>query len=190
MLPQMNAEQRRSFIALYVLFNLLALQDEMMTNYDTTVEHYGNELDHPSLEAMLTSLLLNEVPDWTLEQQQEIHGEYFQQKNHRRGLRVPATLETGLSLSLAERYRLAGNARQARILVKSAVENHPGHVPLLELEQNFDPAQEINWMNTVRSTRAVEDGEDPVAGADAHDSQIATSEAFGRPSTLADGISS
>ena len=181
MLPRMNADQRRSFIALYVLFNRLALQNERMTNYNTILERYGNELDHPSLEAMLKFLLLNEVPDWTLEQHQEIHGEYFRQKSHRRGLRVPPALETGLYLSLAERYRLAGDARQARDLVKSAVENHPGHVPLLDLEQNFHPAQEINWMNTVRPPRTDEDDKDPAAATGDRDAKGATSEVFGKP---------
>ncbi len=181
MLPRMNAEQRRSFIALYVLFNRLALQDERMTNYNTVVERYGNELDHPSLEAVLKFLLLNEVPDWTLEQHQEIHGEYFRQKSHRRGLRIPPALETGLSLSLAERYRLGGDARQARDLVKSAVENHPGHVRLLDLEQNFHPAQEINWMNTIRPPRVDEDDKDPAAGTGDRDAIGATSEVFENP---------
>ena len=190
MLPQMNTEQRRPFIALYVLFNQLALPPDTMDNYDRIVERYGPELEDPSLESMLTFLLLGTVPNWTLARHRGIHDDYFRRKSRKNGLKVLPTLEAGLCLTLAERYRQAGDMVQARLLISAAVENHPGHVPLLELEQDFDPAQEINWPNTVRTTRADEDGGDPVAGTGAHDAQTATSKIFGRPSTLPDGTSS
>ena len=174
MLPQMNAEQQRPFVALYVLFNLMVLGDDRMANYDTIVEHYGHELNNPTVEAMLTLLLLNIVPEWSLEKHQEIHDGYFRQKHHQHGLRVPATLETGLSLSLAERYRLAGNAQQAWALVTVAVENHPGHVPLHELEQNFDSTREINWMSTLSLQRPDGDSTDPVARTGVPDARCTT----------------
>lgn len=174
MLHHMNAEQRRPFVALYVLFNLKVLGDDRMANYDTIVEHYGHELNNPSVEAMLTLLFLNIVPEWSLEEHQEIHDGYFRQKHHQHGLRVPAILETGLSLSLAERYRLAGNAQQAWALVTVAVENHPGHVPLHELEQNFDPTREINWMSTLNLQRPDGDGTDPVARTGVPDARCTT----------------
>ena len=101
-------------------------------------------------------------------------------KAPKKRVRAPSALEAGLCLSLAERYRLASDVQQARALVTSVVENHPGRVPLHELEQNFDPAQEINWMNTVRPQRADEDGEDPMAGTGAHDTKWETSIEFDR----------
>ena len=164
MLPQMNAQQRRPFIALYVLFNLMVLRDAKMENYDDIEERYGHELDNPSVESLLTFLLLGVDPEWTLAEHQGAHAGYFRRKNRENGLRVPPALETGLCLTLAERYRLAGDVMQARALITSAVENHPGHVPLLDLEQNFHPAQEINWMNTVRPQRADESDADLGAG--------------------------
>ena len=50
----MNAQQRRPFIALYVLFNLMVLRDTKMENYDDIEERYGHELDNPSVESLLT----------------------------------------------------------------------------------------------------------------------------------------
>ena len=181
MLPQMNAQQRRPFIALYVLFNLMVLRDAKMENYDDIEERYGHELDNPSVESLLTFLLLGVDPEWTLAEHQGAHADYFRRKNRENGLRVPPALETGLCLTLAERYRLAGDVMQARALITSAVENHPGHVRLLDLEQNFHPAQEINWMNTVRPPRVDEDDKDPASGTGDRDAIGATSEVFENP---------
>ena len=180
MLPQMSTGQRRPFIALYILYSA-KVRDGKMDNYDPIVEQYGHELDDPSVEAMLQLLLLECIPDWDLAEHQEVHDTYFREKHHKNGLRVPPALEAGLCLTLAERYRQAGDVKQVRALVESAVENHPGCVPLHELEQNFHPAQEINWMNTVRPPRVDEDDKDPASGTGDRDAIGATSEVFENP---------
>lgn len=161
MLPQMSTDQRRPFIALYVLFNQLTLRNDMMANYDDVVDRYGQELVDPSVEAMLTFLILGTDPEWNLTERREIHDAYFQQKGRRNGLRISPALEAGLCLDLAERYRLAGDVAQARGLITQAVDNHPGWVPLHELEKNFDDGQEINWMNVVGPQRADDNGAGP-----------------------------
>ena len=58
-------------------------------------------------------------------------------------------LEAGLCLTLAERYRQACDAEKTQVLIRSAVENHPGYVSLYELERDFDPTAEIKWMDVV-----------------------------------------
>lgn len=145
MLPEMSTDQRRSFIALYVLFNQRALRGEMMANYEDIVDQYGHELVDLSVESLLTFLLLGSDPEWTQAQRRDIHDAYFQQRGHRNGLRVRPILEAGLCLDLAERYRQEGDVAQALDLIRSAVENHPGHAALIELERNFDPDAAINW---------------------------------------------
>ena len=149
MLPQMSADQRRPFIALYVLFNRLALHGETMANYDDIVDQYGHELVDPSVESLLAFLLLGTDSEWTQAQRRDIHDAYFRQRGHRNGLRVRPILEAGLCLDLAERYRQEGDVAQALVLIRSAVENHPGHAALIELERNFDPDAAINWRDVV-----------------------------------------
>ena len=149
MLPEMNAEQRRPFIAVYVLFNVRALGSNKMENYDAVVENYGHELDDPSVEAMLTFLLLDIVPDWSLVVHRKTHDDYFRQKRRKNGLKASPALEAGLCLALAERYRQEGDVEQTRDLLTAAVENHPGHASLIELEQSFNPDVEINWRDVV-----------------------------------------
>ena len=149
MLPQMNADQRRPFIALYVLFNQLALHGKPMANYDDIVEQYGHELFDPSVESLLMFLLLGTDPGWTQAQRRGIHDAYFRQRGYRNGLRVRPILEAGLCLDLAERYRQEGDVAQALALIRSAVENHPGHAALIGLERNFDPDAAISWRDVV-----------------------------------------
>ena len=149
MLPGMNADHQRPFIALYVLFNVMAREGAKMENYEQVVERYGHELDDPSVESMLALLLLGIVPEWSLAEHQQVHDDYFSQRHWKNGLRVSPTLEAGLCLTLAERYRQACDTEQAQVLIRSAVENHPGYVSLYELERDFDPTAEIKWMDVV-----------------------------------------
>ena len=155
MLPQMSTHQLRPFIALYILYSSM-VRDGRMDNCDLILERYGHELDDPSVEAMLTLLLLEHIPDWDLDEHQEVHDAYFREKHHRNGLRVPPALEAGLCLALAERYRLAGNVIQARDLIIQAVDNHPGHAPLWDLEQSFDPNETVSWRNVIAPPSADE----------------------------------
>ena len=176
MLPQMSADQRQPFIALYILFNTMALGNERMENFEEITKCYWEEFSKPTIESVLAFLALDIVPEWSLTAHREIHDAYFREKHHKSGLRVPPALEAGLCLTLAERYRLTGDVVQARALIALAVENYPGQVPLLDLEQNFDPAQEINWINTVRPPRVDESDEDLVVGTDGRDAKEATPE--------------
>ena len=131
------------------LFNVMARQDAKMENYEQVVERYGHELDDPSMESMLVFMLKGIVPEWSLAEHQQVHDDYFSQRHWKNGLRVSPTLEAGLCLTLAERYRRACDIEQAQVLIRSAVENHPGYVSLYELERDFDPTAEIKWMDVV-----------------------------------------
>ena len=98
---------------------------------------------------MLVHLVLRSVPEWSLEEHHRVHDDYFRDQGNKNGLKVSRTLESGLSLELAERYRAAGGVETARDLLGHAVENHPGHAGLLYLEKAFDPNQPINWLDVV-----------------------------------------
>ena len=149
MLPQMSTHQRRPFVALYILFNTMVLGNGRMDNFEELTERYWEEFEQPAIEPMLTFLTLDIVPEWPLIEHRQIHDAYFQEKHHKNGLKIPPALEAGLCLTLAERYRLCGDIMRARELITSAVENHPGHAPLCNLERTFDPDETINWRRII-----------------------------------------
>ena len=149
MLPQMNVRQRLPFLALYYVFNGVVSHDDQLRNFPKVQKRYGPEIKRPSVESMLMHLVLGTVPDWTLAKHQEVHDDYFRNRDKKGGLKVVRTLEAGLSIELAERYRIADNAKRASKLVSFAVENHPGHATLYELEQNLNPKKPINWRSVV-----------------------------------------
>lgn len=149
MFPKMNQDQRRPFLALYILSNNL-VSHESQLNRDTKLErNYLEEIKNPSPEAMLVHLLLGTLPEWTLEEHQEVYLEYLGSYGRKSGLKAPPSLVAGCALELAERYRISGDLDRAREFIKSAIEIYPGHVSLYNLECAFDPGTPINWRGIV-----------------------------------------
>ncbi len=149
MFPNMNQDQRRPFLALYILFNNL-VSHESQLNRDTKLErNYLEEIKNPSPEAMLVHLLLGTVPEWTLGEHQGVYLKYLGSYSRKSGLKAPPSLVAGCALELAERYRAVGDFERARELITSAVENYPGHEPLFSFECIFDPGTPINWREVV-----------------------------------------
>ena len=145
--PNMNQDQRRPFLALYVLCNELASRDlQMNTNLATK---YIAEIKAPSPEAMLVSLLLNETPNWTLDEHEEVYWECLRIQGKKSGLKAPPSLVAGCALEIAERFRASRDEERAREFIKSAVENYPGHEPSYILEHTFDPEKPIKWREIV-----------------------------------------
>ena len=141
--PNMNQDQRRPFLALYVLFNSLVSTDLKM---DTALARkYIAEIEDPSPEAMLVKLLLDETPSWKLEEHEKVYLEYLRSQGKRSGLKAPPSLVAGCALEIAERFRVSGDVERAQKLITSAVENYPGHEPLYTLERTLDQEKPINW---------------------------------------------
>ena len=151
LLPTMSETHRRAFLALYVLFNKLAIPEMRMASLEDVVSSHQSEMERPSVEAMLLHLLLGTDPAWSLEEHQAIHDAYLRDQGRRDCLRMPPAFKAGLSLALAERYRLSGNAEHARDLIFIAVENCPGDSALCQIEKCFDPKQAIPWKIRVPS---------------------------------------
>ena len=148
--PNMTVNCRRPFLALYLIFNKLVPPNIQMKNFNKIQRRYDKEFDSPSVEAMLVYLVLGAIPNaWPLSEHDRVHNTYFHNQGKKNRLKVRRNLEAGLSLALAERYRTTGDAERALELVTYAVENYPGHAPLRELEQAFDPSEAIDWRDVV-----------------------------------------
>ena len=159
--PNMNQDQRRPFLALYVLFNGLVSTELKM---DTALARkYIPEIKAPSPEAMLVSLLLNETPNWTLDEHEEVYWEYLRSQGKKSGLKAPPSLVAGCALEIAERFRASGDEERAREFINSAVENYPGHEPLYIFEHTLDPEKPIKWREIVFTSNdgATNDSSEP-----------------------------
>lgn len=93
----------------------------------------------PSLEALIAYAIAGQVVGWPLEVHRQALDTYFKRRGKPSGLRFPRFFEAAVSLDLAERYRLAGEMDSCRLIVALAVESHPGHQRLLQLETQLDP---------------------------------------------------
>ena len=147
--PTIDVNRRRPFLAIYLLYNSLLSADKKMSNLKKVEEQYGSEMATPSIEGMLVHLIMGTIPDWPLIAHQDIHQKYFQQRERKTGLKVTCSLEAGISLALAERFRLDEDVENARKLIELTVENYPGHESLQDFERTFNPAETIHWNKVI-----------------------------------------
>ena len=145
LLPNMNNEKRRAALVLHRVFNRFVAGKDSSAEEPARVRQYSELLDWPSIEAMLLHLLLEAVPEWTLDEHRTVHDDYLRNQGKKNCLKIPRLFRSHLSLVLAERYRQAGDSEQARDLISVAVENDPGRAELHQLETDFDPHTSIPW---------------------------------------------
>ena len=81
-------------------------------------ERYGAEIDSPSIESMVVHTVMDADIDWSIDTHQSIHEAYFLQRGWKNGLTLPRSLEAGISLALAERYRASNEVQKAREHIK------------------------------------------------------------------------
>jgi hypothetical protein len=142
--PRLNKNQRRPYLALYVLFNFFAGPQKAPVTEQLDV-FIQRELADQESEGMFVYLLLEKSVSWTLEQHRQVLTDYFNKRKNKSGLRVPRLFEAAATLVLAERYRLASDIESCREMVVLAVENHPGHETLRRLEQELHVDVPVKW---------------------------------------------
>ena len=145
MLAQLNVRQRRPFISLYCVYNKIVPAENKSASWQEVLERYNKELALPSSESLVTHLLLDMTPHWTIDQQRAELDYYFDHRNNRTGFRVPALLEAGICLQLAERYRSSGDSAGAKSVLTFAADNFPIFRAIQILEEEFDPEKPIDW---------------------------------------------
>ncbi len=144
-MPSMKVEQRRRLLACYCMFNRMVREEDRSPNSEAVLKAYEGELLVPSSESMLVQVVLGLSPAWDLSQHDDAHESYFAERFTKSGLRAPRALEAGISLTLAERHRQAGNSVRARELIAFAVENFPGQLKLELFERNYSGDTLIDW---------------------------------------------
>lgn len=145
MLPGIERRLRLPYLALAVLFNAFAADADQAPISQAVQTLIRQELGEPGAESLVVHLLYGQVVPWPVEQHAEVIQQYLRRRSSKNGLRFPRLFEAALALELAERYRQTGDIDRVRESVAVAVENHPGHAGLRELEQQLDLAVPIRW---------------------------------------------
>ncbi len=141
----MKVADRRPFLALYFIFSAYVPESHRLPDIDDLNAAYASDFKTPSPEALILNLLFDRTPDWRLDEHAKSIVAYQAQRHQKTGCRFPQVFEAGLSLQLAERYRAAGKADRAQIVLATAVEDHPGLAALRTLEGEFSPNVPIDW---------------------------------------------
>lgn len=145
----MKPKDRLPFLVLHRLYGLAAPEDYRVNGNIDVLGLYKEEMDSPSIEAALLSMLVESVPSWPLTEHEAVLRAYFEGSDRDRGLGVYKLLEVGMTLELAERFRRAGDEEKARKLVGFALENDPGNESLMRFEREFDPCEPIRWLDVM-----------------------------------------
>ena len=148
-LPGMIPKDRLPFIALYCLFNLVVPADDRIDDNSDIARLYEKELALPTVEAMLLALLTEGTLPSPLEEHEKALRAYFEGTGRDQGIKLDRLLEAGLTLELAERYRVGGDTHKARSLISFALENHPGNHSLMRFEREFDLSKQIKWQEVM-----------------------------------------
>lgn len=143
-----GAHQAAMF-ALYGLFNIHLPPDQRMPRFREILEQYAEAVTKPSIEALVAFTIVDETEKWPIKVHRELIDSYFSKRAIKSGLQAPRLFESAMCLALAERYRLAGEAEEARAMIALAVENAPGHKQLLDLETSFDPTVAVIWRDAL-----------------------------------------
>lgn len=144
-MPNLERRLRRPYLALHALFNLHVSPQDAAPTPRAVQALIQNELSEPCSEALIAHTLFDQQLNWPLDTHREALTNYMRQRSAESGLRCPRVFESALALDLAERYRSAGDMDECRAMVALAVENHPGHAALLQLEKQLQSDVAIGW---------------------------------------------
>jgi len=158
LLPSVKKDLRLPYLALYVLFNGVVPEISRAPISETIEKLIQKELSHPSAEALITNTILGKVANWSLEAHLQVLESYFKRRGKPTGLRFPRLFEAAVSLDLAERFRIIGDIDQCRKMVALAVESHPGHQRLVQLEAEIDLGTPIRGADILLPSSITDDG--------------------------------
>jgi hypothetical protein len=137
--PGSNTALRLPYLAMHDLFNQIVSAGDRAPMPTVIEKLIRKDFARPSSEALIAHAIAGRVVDWPLEDHRQAVDTYFKRRGKPNGLRFPRLFEAAVSLALAERYRLAGDMDNCRLMVALAVESHPGHQRLLQLETELVP---------------------------------------------------
>lgn len=145
LLPNSSAEHRPALIMLYAMFVRYLPKDARPENSEKLLALYDPMGNPPSSETLIAGTLFGSLDEWSVEDHVNAHDKYLAERSRPKGLHAPRIVDAAISLKLAERFRQLKQYDRSKELISLAVENLPGNLKLVALEQNFSPRASIKW---------------------------------------------
>lgn len=136
-LDNVKASERRSMLTLYALFQCVAPLNYRRAQAEQLLQRYESDFQDPTVEQLAFNLVIEGRFDWSVDQLEELHATYFRERHQRNVLSLGRALEAVFTLRLAREYQILGRYERVRELVSFAVESHPGHAALRNLENTL-----------------------------------------------------
>lgn len=148
-IPTLERRLRLPYLALVVVFNAYVSPQEQAPISSAVYALITQELGEVSSEALVVHLLNGQELPWSVDEHAQAVQHYLRRRSAKNGLRFSRLFEAALILELAERCRARGDMARCRESVALAVENHPGHLRLQDLEQQLDVQSPIRWRDVL-----------------------------------------
>lgn len=134
------------------------LSDFFLGTESTRREFSSAEVDllnQPSVDSLIAQALMGSDTGWTISDHQAQLDLYYKRRHTKNGIKVPHNVEACMGLSLAERYRLAGDTHGALAALGSAAEDFPHLKQLRRMGEEFDQNTPIPWLSIIYPQLAV-----------------------------------
>ena len=135
--PTLAPCNRRPMVALYLLWHQNVAEELRRPDAEVFFQRHLSDLEDVSIESLICYTILSHRTGWDPDEQEQIRIDYQKQRYHKGGIRLGPVFEVALTLDTAEAFRLSGKMPEALSLIADAVENMPGEVALLDLEQTW-----------------------------------------------------
>lgn len=173
LMPEMNAENRRSYVALVYAVRVTLPESFWLTDCDRHLTAWEQLVfAEADPRALMLYTLIGRTPHWPIDAHDQAVQKHLQWRGKKSGFRFPRRLDAAMILELAERYRREGDSgwpRAAECLVNAA-DNFPEYAQLRELRASANSETPIRWQQVLLSQPQVAEGGtgEPRATTDDH----------------------
>lgn len=143
---QMSEAQKVSFLGFWYLSNVYLGQEPAVRTHTTKELELLNK---PSVDSLIAQAILGSDTEWLPEDHNIQLNRYYAQRYKKAGIRVPMNVEACMALSLAERYRRAGDSPLAMAALSSTAEHFPQLKQLRRLAAEYDQETPIAWLSII-----------------------------------------
>jgi hypothetical protein len=119
-------EQRIPMLVLYALFHFSVRKEHHRPDAQAVLDYFQEDFDHLAIENVALLTYLDEPVPWSVGDLEVAYKAYAKRRHRDNALRLPAALDTGILLRIAEAYRAAGDLPAARNCIRAAIEEMPG----------------------------------------------------------------
>lgn len=162
---------KRLMIAIYSLWHRTLAADHHRPDSAALLSRYGGVLEQPEAPSFVVGLLTNQLPDWSAREWENLAIIRRSERETKRHLELPSSLDAAIQVLAAERLMEAGDVEKAQELAAFAVEELPGNPLLIEWESGL-----VSGRSPDIDLRAVVLGLDPE-----HDEEASAPEDDGQP---------